>query len=386
MPQVRVGRTRQRVTGRGRHRTWTRFRFGGESHTMFVVTSGEVPFLDHDKGDVWLPVALILAMKRGERLVLADPISEERRAAIDRVQDIFVSWYPDEMTRVRVRAPRSDAPSGAARLRRALRPPPRRGVATCFTGGVDSFYSLLTREDVDTIVYGFGLDIPLDRRRASRRVHRGLRSIAAERGDAYLWLRTNLRWELTRDVSWGFESHGAVLASLGMVLSSRISSLGIPATHTHDADFPWGSHPQLDPLWSTGRLSVLHHGADASRAAKTVRVSGEPLAQQHLRVCYSQYRQANCGRCLKCLRTMATLELTGNLQRFELFESPLDPSLLRAKTLTTTNEIFQMRDVLRLADTVPGHDELKDALRSLVGAYDATYGPGSAPPGPAPVA
>lgn len=357
---------------RGRHRTATVIRFADKRLPAFVVTEGDIPFVEHDKGDIWLPATLIIAMRRGERLVLADPISDARRASLDAIQDLFASWYPTRMKRVEVRAPRSDAPRGVKKLIDKVSESrrPRRDEATCFTGGVDSFYSRLTNDDLSTIVYAFGLDIPLEETAACKRVDKALRDIAAESGDRYIRLRTNLRDLLRWRTLWGYESHGAVLASLGTVLAPAISTLRIPATHTHEANIPWGSHPELDPLWSTDSLRIVHDGGDASRAVKTARLADEPLAQRHLRVCYKQFETTNCGECLKCMRTMATLQLLDRQDAFETFERPLDLELLRSMSLRSPNDAFQMKDVLRLAETVPGHEDLKDAMASLVAAHE----------------
>ncbi len=344
---------------------------------MFVATPADVPFVTHDQGDIWLPAALLIAMRRGEDLVLRDPISDARRAALDQIQDVLVGWYPQRMRRVRVHAPPSDAPRGAKGLvhgvaDRTLR---RRGTASCFTGGADSFYTLVTNPDVDTLLYAFGLDVPLTQTAAIRRIDRDLRVVAAERGARYLWMRTNLRAVLKgARVLWGLEAHGSVLAALGTVASTRVSTLRIPATFTHGAGIPWGSDPDLDPLWSTERLRVIHDGADASRGTKVLRLAGEPLAQRHLRVCFAQFAVTNCGRCLKCLRTMATLSLVGRLDEFETFTNQLDLEHLQSLVLTNDTDVFQMRDLRRLAQAHPGHEDVEQVADSLIRAYEAELG------------
>ena len=242
--------------------------------------------------------------------------------------------------------------------------------ATCFTGGVDSFYTLLTNPDVGAIIYGHGLDIPLKHRAtAGRRVDAELRRIAQESGIDYFRARTNLREVFGKQVSWGFLTHGSVLASIGLVLSPVIESLRIPSTHLIGTDIAWGSHPSLDPLWSTDRLTVIHDGAEASRVEKTRRLADEPLAQQHLRVCFMQFRKLNCSRCVKCMRTMAALTFLDRLDAFPTFTGPVDLDRLQAKKLRTANDLIQMNDVLALGATVSGHEDLKDAIQSMVTAY-----------------
>ena len=285
MSDIRVGPTRTRVTAARNHRTVAWINYGGQAQRLWIQTSADIAFLEHDLGDIWLPAVLPLAMSRGEKIVLRDPISDQRREAAERVQDIFVSWYPKKLSRVAIQAPPSNTPR-PRRLRLRRKPDPR-VAATCFTGGVDSFYTLLTNPDVGAIVYGHGLDIPLKHRAtAGRRVDAELQRVAQESGIDYFRARTNLREVFGKQVSWGFLTHGSVLASIGLVLSPVIESLRIPSTHLIGTDIAWGSHPSLDPLWSTDRLTVIHDGADASRVDKTRRLADEPLAQRHLRVCF----------------------------------------------------------------------------------------------------
>ena len=86
--------TKQTVTDDGRHRTSARIRVGGETQEIWFETDATVPFLERNLGDLWLPPMLLLAMRRGDRLVMRDPISAGRRADLRKVQDIYCAWYP----------------------------------------------------------------------------------------------------------------------------------------------------------------------------------------------------------------------------------------------------------------------------------------------------
>ena len=389
MSVVRVAPTRQLVTRRGRHRTATRVRVDGVARPLWFSTRGDVPFLDRNRGDVWFPPLLLLAMRRGERLVLKDPVSAELRASMEQVQDVMIGWYPDRFSRVEVTAPPPEpsAPARSGLLRR--RTPDERVAATCFTAGVDSFFSLVDhRDEIGALVYAFGLDVPLHMTEATRRVRLQLAAVAGESGTRLLTTRTNIRTFLGSQVSWGFESHGAVLASIGALFSPVVSRLYIPSTHPAQADVPWGSHHRTDPLWSTARLDVVHQAPEVSRAGKVARLADDPIAQGHLRVCFKQFATTNCCRCMKCMRTMATLTLLDRLQKFDTFPEPLDLDHLAAQRLTTTNDLVQMSDLLALAERTPGHDDLRAVLAGLVGDYRERlaaghegWRPGQPPPG-----
>src|SRR5262249_57723552 len=101
-------------------------------------------------------------------------------------------------------------------------------------------------------------------------------------------LRTppNLRHFTNRFVSWGKTCHGAALASIALALSEGLREVKIASTYDWEHLFPWGSHPQLDPLWSNGKVVLTHDGCEATRLDKTHLVSRHPIALQTLRVCF----------------------------------------------------------------------------------------------------
>ena len=347
---------------------------GDTKREMWFITAPDVPFVGHNRGDLWLPTLLMVAMRRGERLRLADPISAGRQADLRKVQDIFAAWYPKRMTRVKIVAPPAEPPPEPERqglLRRRRTPTDDRVSGTCFTGGVDSFNTLVKhKKTLGALVYGLGIDIPIRESEATERVGRQLTAIAEESGTRLLTAETNLRAFVGRNqVSWGFEGHGAVLASLGTLFSPVISKLYIPSTHSYAVPFPWGSHPLVDSLWSTRRLKVEHDGAESSRVGKIKRIADDATAQHNLRVCYKDFAETNCGRCMKCMRTMATLTLLERLDRFVTFTAPLDVDHFRSQVLKTENDIFQIRDAYEFATEVPGHDDIREALASLIAGY-----------------
>lgn len=355
----------------GRRRTSVRVRVAGETSRLWFTTPADVPFVERNRGDIWLPPLMVLAMSRRERLVLADPISLGREADLRRVQGILATWYPDRMARVQVVSAPPEPRRLQDRLRRRLTGDDR-VTATCFTGGVDSFDTLIRRRQaLGAIVYGFGLDIPLREKAASDRLRPQLASVATANGVRLLTANTNVRAFLRGRLVWGSEAHGAVLASLGTIMSPLISTLYVPGTYTYDYAPAWGTHPLLDHRWSTSRLRIEHDGADRGRARKVRRLSRDESAQRTLRVCWRQYQATNCGRCMKCVRTMTTLQILGRLDRFETFPDDVDEAMVRSITLTSDREAFMIRDLLKFADRITGHGDLKEALVDVLEDFDA---------------
>lgn len=365
---MRVGATQQDVLKDGRHRTRVQVTFSdGTDRDLTFVTSSDIPFVQGNLGDIWLPPMLILAMRRGEGdLDLADPISE-RAVAINRAQDVLSNWYPRRMKRVEVHAPPAEPD------RRRWRKAPERVTGSFFTGGVDSFYTLTKNQDrVGAIVYGFGIDVPLRETTAIERTSALLEDVAAESGTQLLTARTTIRKFLADETRWGSEAHGAALASLATLFSPVLDRILVPATHSYATGQRWGSHPLLDELWSTDRLIVEHDGAEAGRARKTQVIADNPVAQRHLRVCYMRFATLNCCQCLKCLRTMSALAAMDRLESFPTFHEPLDLERLGSYKLRQGNDVNQIRDLYKFAARQPGREDITETLEAMLQRADAS--------------
>ena len=89
----------------------------------------------------------------------------------------------------------------------------------------------------------------------------------------------------------------------------------IPATHSFRDLHPIGTHPLLDPLYSSERLR-FEHVDSVRRVDKLAHLVESELAMSALRVCFQPDVQAlNCGHCPKCVRTMVGLRAIGALGR-----------------------------------------------------------------------
>ena len=75
-----------------------------------------------------------------------------------------------------------------------------------------------------------------------------------------------------------------------------------------------GSHPALDPLWSTETLEFVHDGCEATRIEKVALIAEPDVALKFLRVCGEDHNGAyNCGWCEKCIRTKINFISLGRL-------------------------------------------------------------------------
>jgi hypothetical protein len=123
--------------------------------------------------------------------------------------------------------------------------------------------------------------------------------------------------------SWTLHQ-GSALISTGLALSPLLKKC-VVAGRPLEPTRPSGSHPLLDPLWSTETLEVVHDGTEAERTEKIAsRIARSKLALRTLRVCFEVENQPkNCGRCGKCLQTMMCLHVAGALEACSTFVAPL---------------------------------------------------------------
>ena len=342
----------------------------GDRRRKFWYRVRRIPHLERNLGDLSAPVVLLSAMRAGRDLVFEEPLSKSRLSGLARVQDVMTEWYPQRLQRVSISAPKPEKELPRESLLRAGSPSPR--TVSCFTGGVDSFYSLATHPELGGIVFVDGLDVPLSAADSLKRVNKSNRGVAKASGIRYHRVESNVRYFLKHTgVSWGFEGHGAALSSVATLLSPRYGRFLLPSTHSEDIEIKWGSHPDLDPLWSTRTTEIIHDGGTATRVGKMTEIAANPLAQRFLRVCFMQHKQDNCGKCMKCLRTMATLELLGQLGNYQTFESTLDLDKLAELRLVLSNDFVQFNDLAQLGERVGGHEELRRAIATVIEKSEA---------------
>jgi hypothetical protein len=332
--------------------------------------------LGEEKNEVWfrLPASdvaspnetllastLFPAMREGRPLQIRRPISPRLLGNAPTIQKIFRSWDSRSQEIVIDATPAELAGSN-----------PGPGVGCFFTGGLDSFYTLLKHKvEITHLVFVHGFDVSINDLPLRAKVSESLRDVAAKLQKPLIEVETNLREFSDRYVNWYFY-HGAALAAVGLLLSWRFRKMFIAASRTYADIIPVGSHPLLDPLWRTETIEFAHDGCEATRIEKAAAIASNDIALKHLRVCWENLGGAyNCGRCEKCLRTMASLRTVGVLQRCSTFESPLNLEAL-AHLEVEENHRTHLEDNLKVLERSGADSELAEALRRcLSGRTDA---------------
>lgn len=268
-------------------------------------------------GDALLAAMLVPAMAVGEDIRIEAPVSARLVDGAAKIGQTMTRWYP------KFRLSRVAAPVPAE-------PPPRpTEVASTFSGGLDSFYTVLRpRDDPITVVFTIiGFDLRFEKRAAVPVVIPRLEQAAKALGLRVIVVDSNA-YEVGHKYVFKAEHHGGFLASTALALGGSIRRFFIPSSWWDWDMRPWGSHPHTDPLWSTETLEVVHDGAYSHRLDKAREVSANPVLLDHLRVCISRPEEYNCGRCTKCVATALVLHVAGTLDKCATL-GPLDLRVIR---------------------------------------------------------
>jgi hypothetical protein len=291
---------------------------------------GERRRLDEPCADAFLAGCFPLAALHGEARIRID--GRPCPMLVEGVQTAYAWW-----------ASWGGMPSRAPTIETLVRGPgvdltsSRRAVA-CLSGGVDGLHMLMRNRQlyrpsdpayIREAMFIHGFDIGKRSRKPEnehfRRALALLEPVAAEAGVRIIRCRTNLRHLPSRPGFWANRHNGAALAAVGHAAIHEPAFLFIGGTYHVANPVPVGSHPAVDGLFSTQRVTVIHDGSRFTRLDKVRDLARWPTALAALRVCPANVGdQPNCGQCEKCLRTRLEL-LAAGVEETTAFGPSLTP-------------------------------------------------------------
>ena len=252
-----------------------------------------------------------------------------------------------------------------------------------FSGGIDSTSSYIRHKNKKpNLIMVWGADIPLDRKEFWMGVKKKYKKFANQENMKISFIKTNMRQfmneklltikfgsYLTASDWWGALHHGVGLLGLcaPIAVSEQIGTILIPSSHTRELfEYRWGSHPLIDNQMSWANTKVIHDGYDLSRQEKIRYVLKDRIRNSKryppLRVCWSQFRDFNCGKCEKCSRTIAGLVLENidpNKCGFNIesgFFNFLRQLFIEGKFSLSPGKVFLWKDIQRQIPKVMKHN------------------------------
>jgi hypothetical protein len=323
----------------------------------------------------FLTASVVPAMKHGERRISMDAeICPELRTGLMTAMRWIHNWYGENRkpvkleTRLRTTVP---APSTTERA------------GFFFSGGVDALATLRMNRlsfplehpwsmKDGLIIYGLEVEEP----KAYEYVMSALSRIAEEAGINLIPIYTNLR---SLDDNWYFWEHeweGAVFSAIAHALSSRFTVVSIAATHDIPNMQPLGSHPLIDPNYSSADLHIRHDGITLSRFDKIRLIAGWNVAVENIRVCNKSelYKPGvlNCGRCEKCVRTMLALTALGILDKALTFQEAEVTEKLVREAVKLTPVVLPWYEELIKPLKENGRPDLAEAIKRKITDFTRT--------------
>ncbi|MGD1939202.1 MAG: hypothetical protein ACFCA4_16865 [Cyanophyceae cyanobacterium] len=276
-----------------------------------------------DRADGALVAMLLPAMILGEDVSIDGPLSERLYYNLSgRAQGLLTTLLP-QLNRVKIHAEHLDP---------ALRSPDTEGgVATGFSGGVDSFCALadhLPRYNPD-VVPSRALTHLLYNNVGShgsggeglfRDRYRTLENTAKDFGLPFVSINSNIGVFYE---GFSFEkSHTLRNTAAALVLQRGISAFLYASAFDYSRiqaqpGCSMGSiDPMLLPLLGTETFEAIAVGSEYTRAEKISRLTTVPETYTTLDVCASSKQAGNCCQCAKCLWALVALEATGKLDKY----------------------------------------------------------------------
>ncbi|MEW5908603.1 MAG: hypothetical protein AB1659_02255 [Thermodesulfobacteriota bacterium] len=299
---------------------------------------------------------IIPAMHFGEkRIRLKEKVCPTLLEGLKIVQGLMIQWSKGKYRPISIESEILNSPRYAGSHRHG---------ALFLSGGIDSLAALRTILDHYPknhpgsvrdcfMIHGFDIGGVIARGlkyHVFDRAVSALSHISHDAGVELIPVYTNIRHLCDDRDLWLNKFFGAVLGAVAHAFSKRIhlayiaSSYDIPHLH------PCGSHPLLDPSFSSSDLQIIHRDLAMTRMEKIRKVAAWDAAFQHLRVCLANVPdRLNCGKCEKCVRTMLELLAVGVLHKTDAFvEKDVFPEHLSAFSIRIRERESFYREILPL--------------------------------------
>ena len=275
---------------------------------------------------------LIPAFKHGEERILIDAeICPELRDNLMTVLSWIRNWYyQPEQKLLKIEGKKWSTSTPLNRSRKA---------GMFFSGGVDSLAGLRYNRlnypsdhpaSLKDALFIIGQNVESDNRpEIYEKAIRTFSKVADETGITIVPIYTNIRSLDEDSTFFADQFHGAVLGAVAHTFVKRLGIVFISATDDIPSLVlqgkgmksckPWGSHPMLDPNYSSTDLRIRHDLLHLSRFEKMKIVAGWDAGLQTIKVCGDNFPGENCGTCEKCIRTSLALLALGVLDKTDAF-------------------------------------------------------------------
>lgn len=332
------------------------FRWNGGESTLRVAVPDELAG-DPDDASPFAPLALLLAMVRGEDLVVDATVSSRQLRGLHGARELYLAWAPLHPSAIEVAEERE--------LERRSD-----DVACLLSRGVDSTYSAAVPRahpgPLARLVFIKGFEPAHDAEVEAEEARRA--ALVAERvGLPLTIVRASFLDAVVHAIGNLDDVTAPMLALSALMLGGGVGTVVIPSSDSTLTMGPNGTSPVLDPLLSTEAVALEYDSTALGRVEKTLWLARErPELLAELKVCFHVNAPGNCGECQKCLLTMCTLVAADALGQAHQFPDAVDLDLLRTKTIRGAQPLIEWATVVRELERTERAPELHALLRKLI--------------------
>lgn len=329
--------------------------------------------------DAFLVAGLLPAANGGERRIsINENVCPKLREDLPTVVNLFGQWYDHglKMPRIETNGKQKWKPNRKAR-----------DAGSFLSGGIDSLallrqnrlrYPATHSKSIKRcfLVFGFDMGIIPEHEEALKIALASLSEVSKEAKAQLIPVYTNIKSLKDGLRFWLNQFHGACLAAVGHAVAPKVDSISIAASDCVADLEPRGSHPLIDPNYSSSELQVEHVGLRYARIDKTRLIADWEAGLQNLRVCTqiisalkSPSDGLNCGKCEKCIRTMTALLAAGVLDKTRVFaENDVSPEMLRSVPVTSHLPWLQYSELIEPLRS-KGRTDLARVIRRMLLIY-----------------
>jgi len=320
----------------------------------------------------FLCAGYLSAMYVGEkRIRIQGQVDESLKKGIFQNMQTYQRWYGRQYKVLPIETDNKDFP---------IKRNSKLNTGLFFSGGADSIYSLQTNRlkyQPDHplyikdcfIVHGFDMNYSSQSTEGLHIFERAMHTAKKITDDAnanLIPVFTNLRHHFDEgDMFWPDWHFGAALAAIGHCFTSRIDTVFIASSFEPSMLMPCGSHPLIDPNYSSADLRVIHDDL-CSTFEKIKSITKWEVGFHNIRSCYQNNNDhLNCCHCEKCIRIMITLLALGELERSQAFPvHQISVSLLQYALKKQSRESWFRSWYLQIVPLLikNGHQDLADLI------------------------
>jgi hypothetical protein len=287
---------------------------GVKEYLWYEVDAEYADFLTLERLDAFLVGLIILAMKHQEDIYIDGIISEKLFYNLTNYLMKILSLLIPSLHIVKIFPEKLD---------QEIQDQPSRGVATGFSGGIDSFCTFIEHFIQHTpesyrlthlVFNNVGSHGQGGRELFNKRYNK-LLNFAQEQKIPLIKIDSNIDEILQVDFR---KTHGVRNISAILTLQKLFGKYLYASAHKYENCFIGESQDGavIDPaaihLFSTKTTECISSGCQYSRVEKTIKVSIFEPSYRYLDICvHAIDMPENCSSCWKCVRTLITLEILG---------------------------------------------------------------------------